>query len=80
MGIQVKVEDGVDIVSPCQNGLSNGKLVPLLATRVFTALCGYRLVDILTLLGGTYPSATVVERTAAPTGTLQVHTFNFFAL
>jgi hypothetical protein len=80
MGIQVRVEDSVDVVGPCQNALFEGRLVPALATRIFTAICGYRLVDIITLLGETYPSATVVERTPAPTGPLQVCIFNFFAL
>jgi hypothetical protein len=62
-------------VGPRQNGLSDGRLVPAFATRLFTALCGYRLVDIIALLGGTYPPATIVERSPAPTGTLQVCTF-----
>ena len=73
------VEGGVDVVGPCQNALSDGRLVPALATRIFTALCSYRLVDVITLLGETYPPATVVERTPAPTGPLQVRTFNFFS-
>jgi hypothetical protein len=72
MGIQVEIDGGIDIVRPSQNCLSEGRLVPALATRVFTALCGYRLVDVIALLGESYPSATVVERTPAPTGTLQV--------
>ena len=72
MGIDVRVEAGIDIVGPRQNGLSEGRLVPALATRIFTALCGYRVVDIIALLGGTYPTATVVERSLAPTGPLQV--------
>lgn len=75
MGIRVRVEGGVEIVGPGWNGLSDGGLVPALATRIFTALCGYRLVDIIALLGGTYPPVTVVERTPAPTGTLQACTF-----
>ena len=80
MGIQVRVEDGVDIVGPCQNGLSDGPLMPALATRLFSALCGYRLVDIITLLGETYPPATVIERTQGPIGPLQVRISNFFAM
>lgn len=80
MGISVRVEGGKDVVGPCQNALSDGQLVPALATRIFTALCGYRLVDVLALLGDTYPSATVVERTPAPTGPLQVRSINVFAL
>lgn len=75
MGIHVSVEDGVEVVSPRPNGLSDSQLVPALATRIFTALCGYRLVDIIALLGGSYPSATVVERTPAPTGALQACIF-----
>ena len=80
MGIQVEIEGGVDVVKPCQNGLSDGRLAPALATRIFTALCGYRLVDVLALLGGAHPPATVVERTAAPTGTLQVCTLKLLLL
>lgn len=80
MGIDVRVEEGVEIVGPCQNCLSSGRLVPALATRIFTALCGYRLVDIIAFLGGTYPSATVVERSLAPTGTLQACIFFFFCI
>ena len=72
MGIRVRVEGGVEIV---WNGLSDGGLFPALATRIFTALCRYRLVDIIALLGGTYLPATVIERTPAPTGTLQACTF-----
>jgi hypothetical protein len=79
LGIQVRVEGGVDVVGPCPNALSDGRLVPALATHIFSALCGYRLVDVLALLGETYPPATAVERTRAPTGPLQVSTFNFFA-
>ena len=79
MGIQVTVEDGVEVVGPRPNGLSNGRLVPAHATRILTALCGYRLVDVIAFLGETYPSATVVERTPAPTGSLQVRGFIFFA-
>jgi hypothetical protein len=80
MGIDVRVEDGVDVVGPCPNALSDGRLVPANATRIFTALCGYRLVDIISHLRETYPPATVIERTPAPTGPLQVRTFNSFAL
>jgi hypothetical protein len=72
MGIQVRVEGGVDIVSPCQHALYDSRLVPALATRILTALCGYRLLDVITLLGESYPPATVVERTPPPTGPLQV--------
>jgi hypothetical protein len=75
MGIEVRVEGGVDVVGPSENALSDGHLVPTLATRIFTALCGYRLVDVITFLGETYPPATVIERTLGPTGPLQVSTF-----
>lgn len=78
MGIHIRVEDGVEVVGPRPNCLSDGRLVPAHATCVFTALCGYRLVDIIALLGGSYPSATVVERTPAPTGALQACTFTIF--
>ena len=80
MGIEVIVEGGVDVVGPHQNGLSNSKLVATHATRIFTALCSYRLVDIIALLGETHPSPTVVKRTTAPKGPLQVRTFNFISL
>ena len=80
MGIEVRLEGGVDVVGPRPNGLSDRKLGVVNATRIFTALCGYRLVDILALLGEAHPSATVVKRTTAPTGPLQVRTFNFFSL
>ena len=72
MGIQVEIGDKGDVIGPCANALSESSLSPLLAARLFTALCGYRLVDVMALVGGVYPSATVVERTAVPTGTLQV--------
>jgi hypothetical protein len=78
MGIEVTVQGGVDIVTPRQNGLSEGRLVPALATRMFTAICGYRLLDIITFLGEKYPPATVVERTPAPTGPLQVRLLKSF--
>ena len=77
-GIDVKIEGGVEVVGPCPNGLSDGKLVPAHATRLFTSLCGYRLVDIMALLGENHPLATVVERSAPPTGPLQVRTYNLF--
>jgi hypothetical protein len=80
MGIEVRVEGGVDIVSPRHNGLSEGRLVPALSTRIFTALCGYRLLDVITFLGQTYPPATVVERTPAPTGPLQVRIFQLLCV
>jgi hypothetical protein len=84
MGIEVTVEDtvegGIDIVRPRQNGLSEGNLVPAHATRIFTVLCGYRLMDIIAFLGETYPPATVVERTPAPTGPLQVRFFKRFCI
>lgn len=72
MGINVVVEDGRDFVGPCPNALSESRVAPTLATRIFTALCSYRLVDVMSFLGETYPSATAVERTPAPTGPLQV--------
>ena len=63
MGIEVRSEGGVDVVGPHPNGLSDGKLGVVHATRIFTALCSYHLVDILALLGETHPSATVIKRT-----------------
>jgi hypothetical protein len=76
MGIQVVVEGGKDHVRPCPNALSESRLSPTLATRIFTALCGYRLVDVITFLGENYPSATIVERTPAPATPLQVRSSN----
>ena len=76
MGIDVRVEEGVEVVHSCENYLSSGRLVPAHATRIFTPLCRYRLVDIIALLEGTHPSATVVERIPAPTGTLQACAFS----
>jgi hypothetical protein len=78
MGVEITVQEGIDIVRPRQNGLSEGSLVPALATRIFSALCGYRVMDIIAFLGETYPPATVVERTPAPTGPLQVRFFKRF--
>ena len=75
MGIEVRVEEGVDIVGPGLNGVSERCLVPALATQVFTVLSGYRILDVITFLGETYPPATVIERTPAPTGPLQVRIF-----
>ena len=43
MGIEVRVEEGVDIVGPGPNGVSKWHLVPVLATQVFTVLSGYRI-------------------------------------
>lgn len=80
MGIEVRVEDGVDVVGPRENALSDSRLVPIHATRIFTALSGYRLVDVITLLGETFPSATIIERSPAPTGPIQVRTYNNPAL
>jgi hypothetical protein len=80
MGIEVRVEDNVDIVTPCQNALSGDRIAPAFATRIFTALCGYRILDIVTLLGETYPPPFVVERTPGPSGSLQVRTLNFFCI
>jgi hypothetical protein len=74
LGVRVDIEAGKEVVTPRPNGLSDGQLSTEFATRVFTALCGYRVVDVLGLIGGVYPSATLVERTAAPQGPLQVCT------
>lgn len=74
-GIHVDVEEGEEVVTSHRNGLSDGQLSPEFATRVFTTLCGYRVVDVLGLIGGIYPSATVIERTAPPQGPLQARTF-----
>lgn len=76
MGIKVVVEGGRDLVGPCPNTLAESRVAPTLAMRIFTALCSYRLLDVITFLGETYPSATVVERTPAPTGALQVRSSN----
>ena len=75
MGIEVRVEEGVDIVGPGPNGVSKWHLIPALATQVFTILSSYRILDVITFLGEMYPPVTVIERTPAPTGPLQVHIF-----
>ena len=75
MGIEVRVEEGVDIVGPGPNGVSERRLVPALATQVFTVLSSYQILDVITFLGETYPPVMVIERTPAPTGPLQVRIF-----
>ena len=80
MGVDVRVEDDKDIVTPCQNALSEGRIAPTFATRLFTALSGYRILDIITLLKETYPPPFVVERTPEPSGSLQVRTLNLFCI
>lgn len=61
MGIQVSMNGTRSIVSSLPHGLAgvNGPW----ATRVFSALCGYHLMDVLALLGDEYPRPPVVERT-----------------
>ena len=74
MGIDVTVEGAGDVVGSCPNFRSENQLNAASATRLFTVFCGYRLVDVLALLGGTYPLEKAVERTVAPTGPLPVRT------
>ena len=78
MGIEVTVEGTKDMVCSCPNFLSQSRLNAAAAMRLFTVFCGYRLVDALALLGGTYPLGTVVERTKAPTGPLPVRAPSIF--
>jgi len=79
MGIQVMVEGENNIVGSYQNFLSGNRLNSSVAMRLFSVLCGYRLVDVLVLLGGTIPLETMVERTEAPTGSLPVHVFRIYS-
>jgi len=72
MGIEVTVEGTKDVVGSRPNFLSQNRLNAAASTRLFTVFCGYRLVDVLALLGGTYPLETAMERTVAPTGPLPV--------
>ncbi len=60
MGIQVSMEGTRSIVSSLPHGLAgiNGPW----ATRLFSALSGYHLADVLGLLGDEYPHPTVVKR------------------
>lgn len=67
MGIEVHMRQVGDVVGPRPHGLAEGELSPALASRLFTVLCGYRVVDVLSLLSGAYPTATVVERSQLPT-------------
>ena len=72
MGIDVTVEGAGDVVGSCPNFRSENQLNAASATRLFLVLCGYRLVDVLAFMGGTYPLKTAVERTVAPTGPFPV--------
>ena len=51
----------IETVVPREHGLT-GELSTNLATRLFTMLCGYRLMDVMSLLSGTCPTPTIVER------------------
>lgn len=72
MGIDVKIEGAhgavapYETIGPREHGLTDGQLTPPLATRLFTVLCGYRLMDVMSLLSGTSPTATIVERSSPP--------------
>ena len=72
MGIKVTVEGMKDVVVSNPSFLSNNRLNPAAATRLFSVICGYHLVDVLALMGGAYPLSTKLERTEAPTGSLPV--------
>ena len=76
MGIEVTVEVEKEVVGPCPNFLSQDRLNPAAATRLFSVFCGYRLVDVLAFMGGTCRLDTTVDRTVAPTGPLPVRTFS----
>ena len=71
MGIEIKIQGARDTagspetVGPREHGLTDELTVPL-ATRLFAVLCGYRLMDVMSLLSGTSPTATIVERSLLP--------------
>ena len=72
MGIKVTVEGVNDIVVSHRSFLSGNRLNGVLATRLFSVICGYRLVDVQALLGGAYPLSMKVERTEGLTSSLPV--------
>ena len=72
MGIEVNIQGGIDVVGSRPHGLEGGQLSSPLASRLFTVLCGYRLADVMSLLSGAYPTATIIERSPPPMGILPV--------
>lgn len=73
MGIHVKMVDKVtDIVSPDTNALEDPSFSVIRATRLFGVLVRYRLVDIIAVLSGRYPSAVPVGRSPGPTQSIPV--------
>jgi len=78
MGIKVTVEGMKDVVVSHPNFLSDNRLNAAIATRLFSVICGYRLVDVLALIGGAYPLSMKVERTEAPTGSLPVRVISVY--
>lgn len=76
MGIDVTVEGKNDVVGSLPNFLAfDNRLNSTVAMRLFSVLCGYRLVDVLALIGGAHPLGNFVERTPAPTAPLPVRVF-----
>ena len=72
IGIKVMVEGKNDVVVSHPRFLLGNRLNGLIAMRLFSVICGYRLVDVLAFLGGAYPLSTKVERTEGPTSPLPV--------
>ena len=56
-----------EIVESLPNLRSGNQLSAAVAMRLFSVICGYRLVDALALMGGRHPLLTKVERTIALT-------------
>lgn len=72
MGIKVTVEGMNDVVVLRPHFIPENRLNAVAATRLFSVICGYRLVDVLALMEGAYPLTTMVERTEKPTSSLAV--------
>jgi hypothetical protein len=74
-----KVTSNNDIQS-CPNIVSREpqeRLSFVFATRLFSVICGYRLVDAVALITGAHPLSTKVERTEY-TGRLPVRVLRIF--
>lgn len=76
MGIDVTVQGENEVVGSLPNFLSsNNRLSATVARRLFSVLCGYRLVDVLAFISGAHPLEKFVERTPAPIAPLPVCVF-----
>lgn len=79
MGVRVQMVDTTtDFVYPATNALEEPSFSAVRATRLFGVLVRYRLVDIIAILSGKYPSAVPVDRSAGPTKELSVWYFQEF--